>query len=170
MALRRLMKEFYDTVVEPRAYASPSDEFNFSIASERMPPGGFRVGLVENDSLQHWKFAFKVPGTAVWVVYFSLHSLPQLTQSWLSLLCFRLRFQKISSFTSNLVPFAWCQGPADTPYAEGAFVLEFKFLNEYPFRPPAHQLETVVPHPNVRPFFFFSKSRICSFVSSAPVV
>jgi ubiquitin-protein ligase len=42
------------------------------------------------------------------------------------------------------------QGPTNTPYADGAFVLDLLFPTNYPFVAPTSRLDTVVPHPNVR--------------------
>lgn len=41
------------------------------------------------------------------------------------------------------------QGPPDTPYEGGTFVVDIKLPNDYPFRPPVMKFETKLWHPNV---------------------
>lgn len=41
------------------------------------------------------------------------------------------------------------QGPPDTPYEGGTYVVDVKIPNEYPFRPPVMYFTTKLWHPNV---------------------
>ncbi|KAI9746673.1 MAG: Ubiquitin-conjugating enzyme E2 1 [Claussenomyces sp. TS43310] len=41
------------------------------------------------------------------------------------------------------------QGPPDTPYEGGTYVVDVKIPNEYPFRPPVMKFDTKLWHPNV---------------------
>lgn len=41
------------------------------------------------------------------------------------------------------------QGPPDTAYEGGTFVVDIKIPNEYPFRPPIMKFKTLLWHPNV---------------------
>lgn len=41
------------------------------------------------------------------------------------------------------------QGPPDTPYSGGTYIVDIKIPNEYPFRPPVMKFETKLWHPNV---------------------
>jgi ubiquitin-conjugating enzyme E2 D/E len=49
--------------------------------------------------------------------------------------------------------FSWkalLEGPPDTPYAGGKFILEFTFPHDYPFKPPQVKMITKCYHPNIR--------------------
>lgn len=41
------------------------------------------------------------------------------------------------------------QGPPDTPYEGGTYVVNIVIPNEYPFKPPQMKFKTKVWHPNV---------------------
>jgi len=41
------------------------------------------------------------------------------------------------------------QGPPETPYEGGTYIVDIKIPNEYPFRPPVMKFETKLWHPNV---------------------
>jgi ubiquitin-conjugating enzyme (huntingtin interacting protein 2) len=41
------------------------------------------------------------------------------------------------------------QGPPDTPYEGGTFVVDVKLPIDYPFQPPKMKFETKLWHPNV---------------------
>lgn len=41
------------------------------------------------------------------------------------------------------------QGPKDTPYENGRFVVDIKFPSEYPFRAPSVHFLTRIYHPNI---------------------
>jgi hypothetical protein len=49
------------------------------------------------------------------------------------------------------------QGPPDTPYEGGTFIVDVKLPNDYPFRPPVMKFETKLWHPNV------SSQTVCYF-------
>ena len=46
-------------------------------------------------------------------------------------------------------------GPADTPYEDGHFYINFKFPKDYPFKPPKMKFETKIYHPQVNDSGFF---------------
>jgi ubiquitin-conjugating enzyme (huntingtin interacting protein 2) len=41
------------------------------------------------------------------------------------------------------------QGPPDTAYQGGTFIVDIKIPNEYPFKPPNMKFDTKIWHPNV---------------------
>ena len=40
-------------------------------------------------------------------------------------------------------------GPAETPYEKGTFVIDIKFPQDYPFKPPKMSFITKIYHPNI---------------------
>jgi len=42
------------------------------------------------------------------------------------------------------------QGPANTPYSEGTFLIEITFPDNYPFKPPKAVFKTTTYHPNIK--------------------
>ncbi|KAI9297400.1 putative ubiquitin conjugating enzyme E2, partial [Neoconidiobolus thromboides FSU 785] len=48
------------------------------------------------------------------------------------------------------------QGPPDTPYETGHFLLQLLLSKNYPFEPPKVQFKTFIYHPNID-----DKGRIC---------
>ena len=40
-------------------------------------------------------------------------------------------------------------GPAETPYEKGTFVIDIKFPQDYPFKPPKMSFVTKIYHPNI---------------------
>ncbi|XP_077489617.1 uncharacterized protein LOC144100598 [Amblyomma americanum] len=66
-----------------------------------------------------------------------------------------LRFRPLANWSAGPVcvsnPFRWTAtllGPADTPYEGGAFELEIRFPDDYPFKAPKLKLVTKIYHPN----------------------
>ena len=51
---------------------------------------------------------------------------------------------------------ATIQGPTNTLYESGKFVLDIRFPQDYPFRPPACSFTTRILHPNIS-----TKGEIC---------
>ncbi|KAJ3044770.1 hypothetical protein HK097_001374, partial [Rhizophlyctis rosea] len=43
----------------------------------------------------------------------------------------------------------YLNGPEDTPYAGGQFVVDIQLPNDYPFQPPKMKFDTRVYHPNI---------------------
>lgn len=41
------------------------------------------------------------------------------------------------------------QGPTETPYEGGEFVIDIQIPNDYPFRPPKMKFDTKIYHPNI---------------------
>lgn len=41
------------------------------------------------------------------------------------------------------------EGPPDTPYEGGKFIVDIRIPNDYPFRPPVMKFTTRLWHPNV---------------------
>ncbi|XP_077508073.1 uncharacterized protein LOC144119282 [Amblyomma americanum] len=67
-----------------------------------------------------------------------------------------LRFRPLANWSAGPVgvsnPFRWTAtllGPADTPYEGGAFELEIRFPDDYPFKPPKVKFVTKIYHPNL---------------------
>ncbi|CAG2174745.1 unnamed protein product [Oppiella nova] len=49
-------------------------------------------------------------------------------------------------------PFEWVgniEGPPDTPYAGGLFIVRITFPQNYPFSPPSIKMQTRIYHPNI---------------------